>query len=146
MIAQASRSTLHAPRSTIRASCLVLLASCLLGGCATNPEKPEGTNIEFRRPTQAGNMLKDVDVLIKAGHVPLLTLQDGKTVYGTLNPGTYSLIAVSRDPYQFSEFSQQMWQSQPFQLVVEAGKYYAIELDPAEAATPGWVIKAVTGD
>ena len=91
-------------------------------------------------------MIKDVDVLVKSGHTPLLTLVDGQAVFGKLNPGTYTLTAVSRDPYQFSQFSEKMWYSEALQLVIEPGKNYVVEVAPAEAMSAGWVIRIVPTD
>jgi len=89
-----------------------------------------------------GNMVKAVEVIVKSGHAPLLKIVDGQTLFGCLEPGTYRLTAVSPDPYSPSEFSRSVWQSQPFDLVVEKDKNYKLEVVPA-AQGLGWEIRRV---
>lgn len=128
---------------------LCVFASLLLlsSGCSSTPDKPprpEGTNIEITRPKSIGKMIAATDITVKNSRVPLLAIQDGQTRFGVLEPGTYRLTAVSPDPYRFSEFGSQNWVSPPLDLVIEAGKYYSLEIVPA--AGQGWEIRQVTGE
>lgn len=127
-----------------------LLASSfwlLCVGCSSTAEKPprpEGANIEISRPKSSARIIAGTDVLIRSGRVPLLSIRDGETRYGTLEPGTYHLTASSPDPYRFSDFSTQTWEAPPLDLVVEKGKFYQLELAPA--ASQGWVFRQVSAE
>lgn len=116
---------------------------CLLWvGCASSPDKPprpEGTNIEITRPAVQGKILGGTDVTVLSGHIPLLAIRDGQTRYGALEPGTYRLKATSPDPYRFSDYSAGTWESRPFDLVVEKGRNYKLEIVPGPGQ--GWEIR-----
>jgi hypothetical protein len=114
----------------------------LWSGCASSPakpERPENANVEVTRPAVSGKILGDTPVTIRRSRVPLLNLRDGETQFGYLEPGKYTLNAISPDPYRFSDFGSNNWQSQPFELVIEKGKNYKLEVLPMEGG--GWVIR-----
>lgn len=101
-------------------------------------------NIEITRPTVQAKILAETAVTVLWGHVPLLALRDGETHYGNLELGTYHLKAVSPDPYRFSDYSAQTWESRPFDLVVEKGKNYKLQIVPGPEQ--GWEIRQVPAD
>ena len=119
----------------------------LWAGCVSSPDKPprpEGTNIEITRPAVQGKILGGADVTVLWGHIPLLAIRGGQTRYGALEPGTYRLKATSPDPYRFSDYSQQTWESPVFQLVIEKGKEYKLEIVPGPGQ--GWIIRPLPPD
>ena len=125
--------------------CLLSSVFCLLWtGCVSSPERPENTNVEITRPAVEAKILASTDIMVRSGRVPLLALQNGQTRFGVMEPGTYHLTAVSPDPYRFSDFSSQNWVSPRFDLVVEKGKYYELEIVPA--AGQGWEIRRASDE
>lgn len=108
------------------------------------PPRPANTNIEITRPKSSARIIAGTDVIIRSGRVPLLAIKDGDTRYGNLEPGNYRLTASSADPYRFSDFSGDTWVSTPFDLVIEKGRFYRLEIAPGEGQ--GWTIRQLAAD
>lgn len=116
-----------------------LCAGLLACGCASS--RPKGTNVEVYRPPASGSVATALPITIRSGRVPLLTIKDGQRLYGTLQPAVYHLTALSADPYSVSDFQGRFWGSPVFELKVEEGRFYKLEVVPAEAMNVGWAIR-----